>query len=593
MSSITDASIHISNLINTGEEEQEDVFTITGTDETSLITPTSTNTTYDVSQTSFVIGSDRLNHDPDADGNKDKRMLFDKSKGAFCVGSADSTQWDTRGTNSMILGKNCKANGTNSVSIGHHCNATATNAISIGYGDNGTEVLTGNSINRNIASDEGAIAIGHNNLASSRNSIAIGEKCITSNSQNAIAIGKYSQSTGSNSVAIGYGTSSEYNTSNGVGSFSIGNICTSSGNQSIAIGERCTASAANSIAIGQYCYSSVGSNSVAIGKYVKSDGFDSISIGIGIDEGSESRLYHNYAGGSKTIAIGYLSKADGEQSIAIGQHCTADGLHSFAIGYSDFDPTNTDILLETSNRNHASGNGSFAIGCKNQSSGTSSFAIGKYCTASGDAAFAMGTNCQVNGNRSFAIGTAATTRAINDMFSLFWNGHCTPVGFAIPHTMSSDGAGSAEFVCSNRGAFRVLFGVNDDNVNSGLGAPSGISSATGFAWSYASDINLKENLVEHTYSDTLARIMDMPIYTYNFKTSAPGIKSIGPVAQDFNRLFPSDKDQLSIVDRDMCGVALAGVKGVKLGLDNLSESVDSRITALESRIATLEAAMNP
>ena len=96
-----------------------------------------------------------------------------------------------------------------------------------------------------------------------------------------------------------------------------------------------------------------------------------------------------------------------------------------------------------------------------------------------------------------------------------------------------------------------------------------VTSETGYAWSTTSDINLKENLVEHIYSDTLARIMDMPIYTYNFKSVAPGIKSIGPVAQDFNRLFPSDKDPLSIVDRDMCGVALAGVRGVKLGLDSL------------------------
>ena len=92
--------------------------------------------------------------------------------------------------------------------------------------------------------------------------------------------------------------------------------------------------------------------------------------------------------------------------------------------------------------------------------------------------------------------------------------------------------------------------------------------------------------------------MEMPIYTYNFKTAAPGIKSIGPVAQDFNRLFPSDKDQLSIVERDMCGVALAGVKGVKLGLDNLSTSVDSRFvtnsdatSALQSRITVLESSL--
>ena len=88
------------------------------------------------------------------------------------------------------------------------------------------------------------------------------------------------------------------------------------------------------------------------------------------------------------------------------------------------------------------------------------------------------------------------------------------------------------------------------------------------------------------------------IYTYNFKTSAPGIKSIGPVAQDFNRLFPSDKDQLSIVERDMCGVALAGVKGVKLGLDSLSDNVNTRFasnsdatSALQSRIAVLESSL--
>ena len=159
----------------------------------------------------------------------------------------------------------------------------------------------------------------------------------------------------------------------------------------------------------------------------------------------------------------------------------------------------------------------------------------------------------------------------------------------------SGGAGSAEFVCSHRGAFRVLFGLDNDDTSSGLGAVSSVSSDTGYSWSTSSDINLKENLVEHNYSDTLDRIMDMPIYTYNFKTSAPGIKSIGPVAQDFNRLFPSDKDQLSIVERDMCGVALAGVKGVKLGLDSLSDNVNTRFasnsdatSALQSRIAVLE-----
>jgi hypothetical protein len=75
--------------------------------------------------------------------------------------------------------------------------------------------------------------------------------------------------------------------------------------------------------------------------------------------------------------------------------------------------------------------------------------------------------------------------------------------------------------------------------------------------------------------------MGMPIYTYNFKSVDPGIKSIGPVAQDFNRLFPSDKDPLSIVDRDMIGVALAGIRGINNKLD----AALARISELEAQIA--------
>jgi hypothetical protein len=82
-------------------------------------------------------------------------------------------------------------------------------------------------------------------------------------------------------------------------------------------------------------------------------------------------------------------------------------------------------------------------------------------------------------------------------------------------------------------------------------------------------------------AETLERIMEMPIYTYNFKSVDPGIKNIGPVAQDFNRLFPSDKDPLSIVDRDMIGVALAGIRGINNKLD----AALIRISELEAQIA--------
>ena len=540
MSSNTDSTIHIHTL-NTGNV-QEDVFEITGNGATSLITPNSTNTSYDVSQTSFVIGSDRLNDDPDATGNKDKRMLFDKTKGAFRAGIATGSQWDSsnRGNYSAAFGSNNIASGISSFAVGTNNTVSGENTISLGN-------LNTVSIN---TSGTSAIAIGSSNN-------------IVGTSEYAIAIGQYNTtSTGNNSVLIGNtNTSGSFHNS-----IAIGHTNTSSGSDSVAIGENCTAETANSFAIGQYCSTSVGSNAMAIGKYAKANGFDSISIGIGTND--ISSVYNNFTSGSKSFAIGYLSKTDGEQSIAIGQHCTTDGLNSFAIGYSDSDPNGDNILLNTADRNYAFGTGAFAIGCKNQSTGTNSFAIGKYNTASATNSFAIGTGVKIKSNAegSFVWRSSLSMDTSDD------------------HVKD----GSVHFICGpNVGnEFRISSGSVSTNVN------INISSSTGYAWSSTSDINLKENLVEHNYSDTLDKIMEMPIYTYNFKTSAPGIKSIGPVAQDFNRLFPFDKDQLSIVDRDMCGVALAGIRGVKLGLDSLSESTDSRITALELRILALEAAMN-
>jgi hypothetical protein len=117
-------------------------------------------------------------------------------------------------------------------------------------------------------------------------------------------------------------------------------------------------------------------------------------------------------------------------------------------------------------------------------------------------------------------------------------------------------------------------------------------------WNGISDINRKENLIEQNYTDILDKIMEMPVYTYNFKQVDPSMKCFGPVAQDFNRLFVSNVDQLCINSGNLAGITLSGVKGVKLELDSLSTSVDSRFASnsettsvLQSRITVLESSL--
>ena len=396
---------------------------------------------------------------------------------------------------------------------------------------------------------------------------------------------------GANSTALGLN-----NIASGANSFAAGSENLANGDKSVAIGlmNHVSSSAPESVSAAIGTLNTIFSNSTgsfAIGKsnYAHGPGNQSVLIGVS----NES------INGDNSVAIGEYNITSAMNATAIGQYCTASGANSVSIGYGDM----------SSVQNTAGSTGSIAIGHNNSSTGADSVAIGNNNTATGDYSICMGTggNISSTGYSSVSIGTSSLwPNIVSGEDSIAIGGGCnlTGIGSFIwrsPNNANTAGApcdtdnGSAHFVCGpgdggsggSSGKFRISFGTA-----TGVTA---VSSSTGYAWAHTSDINLKENLVEHNYSDTLDRIMDMPIYTYNFKTSAPGIKSIGPVAQDFNRLFPSDKDQLSIVERDMCGVALAAVKGVKLGLDSLSDNVNTRFasnsdatSALQSRIAVLE-----
>jgi hypothetical protein len=476
-------------------------FTVTGSGATSLITPNTTKAGYDVSQTSFVVGSDRLDDDSSAVSTKDKRMLFDKATGAFRAGTAAGTQWDSsnRGTNSAALGINNIASGANSFAAGTGNTASNSGTISMGA--------------INTASGENSVAIGNNNTSSGSNSFTGGNACNATNS-NSVAIGQYCSALGVNSCAIGYGLTGNKNTALGTGSIAIG-------------------------------------------------------------------YQNNVSTGSNGVAIGNTCTSTGNNSFAIGQYCTASGSNSVAIGNGSSAKPNT-----------ASGNGSFAIG--------------KECNTNGvPGAICMGTGANIDTSGS-NIGTSC----------FFWNGDIDNGGTVAPHkyanaNSTADGGSTGGGICfwgGRSGEFRIGFGNNVADANYSSHTDSAllgshmlltmVYQAGSTGWDGPSDINKKENLVEHNYSDTLAKIMEMPVYTYNYKTYSPEQKNIGPVAQDFNRLFPSNSDPLMINSGSLAGVTLASVKGVKLELDSLSTSVDSRFasnsettSALQSRITVLESSL--
>jgi hypothetical protein len=113
----------------------------------------------------------------------------------------------------------------------------------------------------------------------------------------------------------------------------------------------------------------------------------------------------------------------------------------------------------------------------------------------------------------------------------------------------------------------------------------------GTTWVNSSDKNLKENFESVDGEKILILIDDLPIMKWKYKTDSPGIKHIGPVAQDFYALFGLGNDDKSISSVDPSGIALAAIK--ELSKQNKAfkeqiESYKSQLQILQEKVDKIE-----
>ena len=97
------------------------------------------------------------------------------------------------------------------------------------------------------------------------------------------------------------------------------------------------------------------------------------------------------------------------------------------------------------------------------------------------------------------------------------------------------------------------------------------------SWSCTSDRDAKENFIPADGKDILQRLVAMPLFSWNFKGADPTIRSLGPTAQDFYGAFGLGRNDKSIANVNLEGVALAAVQG-------LNAKVDEQATLLQSRL---------
>ena len=180
----------------------------------------------------------------------------------------------------------------------------------------------------------------------------------------------------------------------------------------------------------------------------------------------------------------------------------------------------------------------------------SSFASGSGITLIG--AGATASNNQTNAT---AIGYGASIQASNAM----------SIG---NNSVQNWLFGTSNVVSGNA----LVVGTNGSNGN-------GAYLTTGGAWTNASDRNKKENFQSLNENDLLARIDLLPVTRWNYKGLHE--QHIGPLAQDFYRLFRLGHDNKTISTIDPAGIALAGIQGLHSRVKDQRSQLDSLHTELQ------------
>jgi hypothetical protein len=277
------------------------------------------------------------------------------------------------------------------------------------------------------------------------------------------------------------------------------------------------------------CDPATGSCSLASSNQV-TDTFGTVGGGIGNTSGRVSTV----AGGSGNTASGRGS------TVAGGEQSTASGIDTTVAGGDSNTASGVLATVAGGFLNTASG-------------GYATVAGGADNVASGDLSFAAGRHAKANRTGSF-----------------IW-----------ADTQDFDFGPSVD----------NFFGVR---ATGGVGLTIAIDPSTGAvtqycnllppiaSWSCTSDRDAKENFILADGKDILQRLVAMPLFSWNFKGADPAIRSLGPTAQDFYGAFGLGRNDKSIANVNLEGVALAAVQGLNAKVD---EQTTLLRTALENAVA--------
>ncbi len=88
--------------------------------------------------------------------------------------------------------------------------------------------------------------------------------------------------------------------------------------------------------------------------------------------------------------------------------------------------------------------------------------------------------------------------------------------------------------------------------------------------------------------DILARVVDLPVTTWSYNED-PGVRHMGPMAEDFYSAFQLGGTNKGITTTDTAGVAFAAIQGLYQEVQAKNAQLEARNAELEARLERLEA----
>jgi hypothetical protein len=373
---------------------------------------------------------------------------------------------------------------------------------------------------------------------------------------------------------------------------------------------------------GGYLNSVLGNNSVVSGGQqnlaegvasVVGGGSNNVALGDGLTIAGGTK---NFAGSSGSfVGGGFRNIAEGVGAVVAGGGFDANFCRSLATG-SYLNPATAScgnhalgaasvISGGQANRIDSafgviSGGGSNAIRA-NQNPGFSSIGGGSENVIDVDGSYGVipgGSRNFVGAKGGFAAGERAKVFHDN---SFVWNSFplsdaaSTAIGEFRVNSMNLDTSFASSLMRAG-GLGYTFLSLSSALVRVRVGSSSSVNTVCdltpgsgGWNCANSSDRNLKHGITRLSSSVSLQKALSLPITQWSYNGSSS--KHIGPMAQDFQRIFKLSDNNTMISASDMGGIAISAIQGLNQKLVEQVKQKDTEIARLKARADSFEREM--